>query len=72
MVRIPNKILWFGCGSQNLKLANLNARSRQRLSLSTNLGARGERGTQRGSEGGDDYGGIRGFLVRALRLLKLT
>ncbi|KAJ7930994.1 hypothetical protein B0H13DRAFT_2308994 [Mycena leptocephala] len=39
-------------------LANLNAGSRKRLSLSTNLGARGERGTQRESEGGSDYGGI--------------
>ncbi|KAJ7931005.1 hypothetical protein B0H13DRAFT_2309003 [Mycena leptocephala] len=45
-------------------LANLNARkpgnteSSKRLSLSTNLGIRGERGSQGRSEGGNDYGGI--------------
>jgi hypothetical protein len=78
MVRILIKIFWFSCSSQNSKLANLNARkpgnteSSKRMSLSTTLGARNERGNQGRSEGGNDYGGTRGFLVRALHLLRLT
>jgi hypothetical protein len=77
MVRTLIKNL-FGCVSKNFKLANLNARkpgntaSGTRMSSGTNLGTRSERGNQGRSEGGDDYGGIRGFLVRALHLLRLT
>jgi len=38
-------------------------------SSGANPGTRGERGNQARSEGGDDYGGIRGFLIHALLTL---
>ncbi|KAJ7920909.1 hypothetical protein B0H13DRAFT_1986007 [Mycena leptocephala] len=50
-------------------LVTLNVRktgttgSSKGTSSGANLGTRGERGKQARSEGGDDYGGIRGFLV---------
>ncbi|KAF8169742.1 hypothetical protein K438DRAFT_1774120 [Mycena galopus ATCC 62051] len=64
--------------SQNLKLANLNFRNTQKPwsskapSSCANPETRGERENQEQSEGGDDYGGIRGFLLRALMRLRLT
>jgi hypothetical protein len=72
------KNLRVGGVSQTLKLANLNRRitgktwSSKGLSSGANHETRGERGNQERSEGGDEYGGIRGFLVRALLRLRLT
>ncbi|KAJ7748999.1 hypothetical protein B0H14DRAFT_2636427 [Mycena olivaceomarginata] len=67
MVRTPKKICVGGI-SQNLKLASLNRRKTGNTwsSKGTLSGAspetQGERGIQERSEGGDEYGGIRGFL----------
>jgi hypothetical protein len=63
-----NKNICIGGASQSLKLANLNGRPIRRpwsgrgTSLGANLETRGERGNQEQSEGGGEYGGIRGFL----------
>jgi hypothetical protein len=72
------KNLCVGRGSQNFKLANLNSRktgntgTSKGTSSGANPGTRGERGNQEQGNGGDDYGGIRGFLFRALHQLRLT
>jgi hypothetical protein len=64
--------------SQNLKLANLNGRpirkpwSGRGTSSGANPETRGEHGNQERSEGGEEFGGIRGFLVRALLRVTLT
>ncbi|KAJ7689355.1 hypothetical protein B0H17DRAFT_1066953 [Mycena rosella] len=50
-------------------LANLNSRNPGKT---WSGGAHLRRGNQERSEGGDEYGGIRGFLVRALLRLTLT
>jgi hypothetical protein len=76
MVRTLIKNICIGGVSQNLKLANLNGRkirkpwSGRGTSSGANPETRGERGNQERSEGDDEYGGIRGFLIRVL--LRLT
>jgi hypothetical protein len=71
MVRTLTKNLCIGGVSQNLKLANLNSRGRTWSGNGTSSGANpethGGREDLEQSEGGDEYGLIRGFLFCALR-----
>jgi hypothetical protein len=76
MVRtLTKKISALVASHRILKLANLNHRkarngwSGKSTSSGANPETRGECGNQERSEGGDDYGGIREFLVRALLTL---